>query len=215
LPVLATVNDIHSDGISAKSGVSWYTMGKRIGDYLAKRHPVGGEPARVAWFPGPRTGGWVRFIDAGFRDGINAGAVDLVAVKWGDSGKRIQRNLIQEVLNDTPDIDYIIGSAPTAEAAVSELRIRQLTGSIQILSTYFTHGVFRGIKRGQILAAPTDSPVLQGRLSIDQAVRLLEQQPIIRHAGPRIIMVDQQSAARFDASESLAPAIFSPTFTVD
>jgi protein TorT len=43
-----------------------------------------------------------------------------------------------------------------------------------VLSTYFTPGVYRGIVRGKIMAAPTDSPVLQGRLSVDQAVELLE-----------------------------------------
>eukprot|EP00494_Astrolonche_serrata_P012835 UN12944 len=54
IPVLATVNDIEDIGITAKSGVSWITMGQVAGEYLAERHGAGTEPVTVAWFPGPQ-----------------------------------------------------------------------------------------------------------------------------------------------------------------
>ena len=52
-PIIAAVNDISDPGISAKVGVSWYSMGKRVGDYLADRHPKGSPKVDIAWFPGP------------------------------------------------------------------------------------------------------------------------------------------------------------------
>jgi protein TorT len=95
------------------------------------------------------------------------------------------------------------------------LRERGLTGQIKVLADYFTHGVYRGIKRGRILAAPTDSPVVQGRLAIDQAVRLLEGLPVVRQAGPRIVVLDQASLDGLAVENSLAPASFAPTFVVE
>lgn len=214
-PVVAAVNDIENIGISAKAAVSWYSMGQKVGQYLAQRHPVKGtNEAKVAWFPGPKESGWVKFIDDGFHDGIAGSDVEIVAVKWGDTGKEIQRNLLQEVLEETSDFDYIVGTALTADVAVSELLSRNLRGKIDIVSTYFTHNVFRGIKRGHILAAPTDSPVLQGRLAVDQAVRILEGKLTERHLSPRIVMIDQYNVGQFNTENSLAPASFWPTFEV-
>ena len=212
MPVLATVNDIDDIGITAKSGVSWKTMGRVAGEYLARRHPEGTEPVTVAWFPGPQGAGWVEFIEDGFKRGLKNSAVEVVVTKWGDTGKEIQRTLVQEVLESHPQVDYIVGNALMAEAAISTLRNRQLKNQIQIVSTYFTPAVYRGIRRGRILAAPTDAPVMQGRISIDQAVRVLEGRDLVKHAGPKIEMIDEENWQSFDISESLAPPSFLPTF---
>jgi len=212
MPVLATVNDIDDSGITAKSGVSWITMGRMAGEYLAQKHPAGTGPVTVAWFPGPQGAGWVDFIETGFKRGLKGSAVEIVVTKWGDTGKEIQRTLVQEVLESHPQVDYIVGNALMAEAAISTLRNRKLETQIKVLSTYFTPAVYRGIRRGRILAAPTDAPVLQGRISIDQAVRILEGREVVRHAGPQIQMIDQQNWQDFDVSNSLAPPSFLPTF---
>lgn len=212
MPVLATVNDIEDTGITAKSGVSWATMGRNAGAYLAARHPAGSPPVSVAWFPGPQGAGWVTFIEAGFQQGLANSAVEIVVTKWGDTGKEIQRTLVQEVLESHPQVDYIVGNALMAEAAISTLRNRQLDSDIQIISTYFTPAVYRGIRRGRILAAPTDAPVVQGRLSINQAVRVLEGREYIQHAGPEIRMIDQNNWQKIDIADSLAPPSFLPAF---
>jgi protein TorT len=212
LPVLSTVNDIEDTGISAKSGVSWTTMGQVAGEYLAQKHGAGSEPVTVAWFPGPQGAGWVDFIETGFKRGLKDSAVEIVVTKWGDTGKEIQRTLVQEVLESHPHVDYIVGNALMAEAAISTLRNRKLENQIEVVSTYFTPAVYRGIRRGRILAAPTDAPVMQGRISIDQAVRILEGRDIIKHAGPQIQMIDQDNWQQIDISDSLAPPSFLPTF---
>ncbi|HKY94805.1 MAG TPA: TMAO reductase system periplasmic protein TorT [Kiloniellales bacterium] len=215
IPIVAAVNDIADDGISAKAGVSWTEMGYAIGRYFALRHPAGSQPVKLAWFPGPKGAGWVRFVETGFAEGLKGSAAEIVVTKFGDTGTEIQLILIEEALEEHPEIDYIVGSAVTAEAAVSVLRARGLTEEIAVLADYFTHGVFRGIKRGKILAAPTDSPVMQGRIAIDQAVRLLEGKLVVRHAGPRIIVIDAESIDALALEDSLAPAWFNPVFVVE
>lgn len=212
-PVFATVNDVADPGLSGKVGVPWYDMGYLIGKYLAARHPSGTEPVSIAWFPGPEAAGWVPFVDRGFRDAIRHSSVRIVSTGWGDTDKSLQRNLVQAALERHPDVRYLVGNAMMAEAAVSILRETGLEGRKEIVSTYFTPGVYRGIVRNKILAAPTDAPVLQGRLSIDQAVDMLEGHNYVKHVGPVIKVIDHAALPSMDLEDSISPPTFSPQFT--
>lgn len=212
-PVIAAVNDIDDRGITAKASVPWREMGAAAGRFVADLHPAGSPPVNVAWFPGPAGAGWVAFVEEGFRAELQRSSSQLVATRFGDTGLEQQVLLVEEVLDETTDIDYLIGSGPMAEAAVSILRARGLNGSVGIVSTYLSHSVYRGIKRGRILAAPTDFPVVQGRLSIELAVRALEGRLTTRHAGPRIEIVTPDSIEKIGTEGSLAPASFVPVFS--
>lgn len=212
MPVLATINDIANDGISAKVGVSWYDMGRLIGDYLVARDPAKGPPIPIAWFPGPHDAGWVPFVDRGFRAAIRNSRITIAAVEWGDTDKAVQRNLVQSTLDNHPKVRYLVGNALMAEAAISVLRERGLQNKTAIISTYFTPGVYRGILRGRILAAPSDSPVLQGKLSIDQAVNLLEGRTYIKHLGPAIKVIDADNIQNLNLEDSMPPPTFTPQF---
>jgi len=215
MPVLATVNDISDPGITAKAGVSWTDMGRVSGEFISRRHPAGSPGIKVAWFPGPKGAGWVNFIEKGFREGIRNSSAEVVITKWGDTGKEVQRTLVQEALESNPDVDYIVGNALTAEAAISILRQPGSNQDIKIVSTYLTPAVYRGIRRGRILAAPSDAPVLQGRISINQAVRILEGRPFLKHVGPKIRMISSDNIDKTLIDESLAPPTFSPSFTLE
>lgn len=214
-PVIAAVNDIDDRGITAKASVPWADMGAAAGRFVSDRHPPGSAPATVAWFPGPEGAGWVTFVEAGFRAAMEGSAAQITATRFGDTGLEQQVLLVEEVLDELPTIDYLVGSGPMAEAAVSILRARGLTDQVQIVSTYFSHAVYRGMKRGRILAAPTDFPALQGRLSIEMAVRALEGRLKVTHAGPPILVVTLDSIDSAVIDGSLAPASFVPVFSLD
>jgi protein TorT len=215
IPVVAVVNDISDEGISAKVGVSWVAMGRIAGEFLARQHPVGTPRINVAWFPGPLGAGWVPFVERGFRGAVSESSARIAVTKYGHTGKENQILLIEEALEEYPDIDYIVGSGVTADAAVGVLRARGLTDQIKVLSDYLTHAVYRGLKRGRIVAAPTDFPVIQGRLGIEQAVRVLENKLEIKHVGPTIKLLDTASVNDIGTNGSLAPATFAPTFIVE
>jgi periplasmic protein TorT len=214
-PVIAAVNDIGDSGITAKASVPWTEMGAAAGRFLAGRHPKGSAPVRVAWFPGPEGAGWVTFVEAGFRAALADSSAQIVMTRFGDTGTEEQVLLMEEVLEAMPDVDYLVGSGPMAEAAVPILRARGLEGKVSIVSTYLSHAVFRGVVRGRILAAPTNSPVIQGRLALETAVRALEGSLTIRNAGPPISIVTPDTAGGSVAESSLAPASFVPVFTLD
>lgn len=215
IPVIDVINGMSSPELSAKSLVSFGEMGDKAGAFLAASHPAGGDPVKVAWFPGPAGAGWVEAGNTGFSGAIAKGAINLVETKYGDTGKEAQAKLVEDTLEAHPDLNYIVGTAVTAEAAIPILRSRGLSDKIKIVSYYFTPGVDQGIRRGQILAAPTDSPVIQGRVAIDQAVRILEGQPYEKHVGPALFVVTSDNHGEFDASSTLAPSGFKPVFRVD
>lgn len=214
IPVVDLVNGISSPEISAKSLVSFYTMGQSTGEYLAKKHPAGSPAVKVGWFPGPAGAGWVEAAHKGFMDAIKGSAVVALDPKYGDTGKEAQSKLVEDVLQATPDLSYIAGTAVTAEAAVGILRSRNLDKKIQLLSFYMTPGVYQGIASGRILAAPADSMVIQGRVAIDQAVRLLEGKDLTRHVGPKIFVVDSSNHKTTRFEDILPPTSFKPTFEV-
>jgi protein TorT len=213
-PVIAAVNGIDNSGITAKAGVPWTEMGAAAGRFLAERHPKGSPPVRIAWFPGPQGAGWVTFVEAGFRAALAESSAQIVMTRFGDTGTEEQVLLVEEVLEAMPDVDYLVGSGPMAEAAVPILRARGLEGDIEVVSTYLSHAVYRGVVRGRILAAPTDSPVLQGRLAIEMAVRALEDRLTTRHAGPPVWTVTPETAGDAVIQGSLAPASFVPVFSL-
>lgn len=213
-PVIAAVNDIDDRGITAKASVPWREMGAAAGRFIAGLHPAGSAPVNVAWFPGPEGAGWVRFVEEGFHAELARSSARLVATKFGDTGLEQQVLLVEEVLDAIDDVDYLVGSGPMAEAAVSILRARGLTGDVKIVSTYLSHSVYRGIARGRILAAPTDFPVVQGRLAVEMAVRAIEGELTVVNAGPGIEVVTPASVDAIGSDGSLAPASFAPIFTM-
>lgn len=215
IPVIDVINGISSPELSAKSLVSFGEMGYRAGDYIAKQHPKGSGTVKVAWFPGPPGAGWVVDGNKGFLDAIKDSDIEVVDTKYGDTGKEIQLKLVEDTLEAYPDIDYIVGTSPTTEAAVQLLRSRGLLDEIKVVCYYFTPGVYENIKRGRVVAAPTDSAVIQGRIAIDQAVRILEGKDYLEHVGPQIYVIDSSNIDSFDYDSSLAPPDFRPTFTVN
>jgi periplasmic protein TorT len=215
IPVIDVINGMSSKDISAKSLVSFGEMGAKAGEYLAKLHPRGSGKVKVAWFPGPPGAGWVEAGNKGFVDAVKNSDIEIVDTKYGDTGKEVQLKLVEDVLEANPDIQYIVGTSPTAEASVGLLKDRGLTGKIKVLAYYFTPPVYEGIKNGTILAAPTDSAVIQGRIAIDQVVRILEGKPYEKHVGPALYVIDKTNVNDFDKASSLAPDDFKPTFSVD
>jgi len=214
IPVIDVINGVSSTDISAKSLVSFRTMGFEIGRYLAERHPKGAEAVEVGWFPGPAGAGWVEAAHSGFTEAVRGSAIKVVGPRFGDTGKETQFKLVEDMLQAKPDIRYIAGTAVTAEAAQGLVREKGLQDQVELLSFYMTPGVYSGIQRGFVLAAPADSMVIQGRIAVDQAVRILQGEDHIKHVGPKIFVVDPENIQSVVKGNILPPDGFTPVFKV-
>ncbi len=217
IPVIDIINGISTKDISAKSLVSFEEMGYKAGEYLVSRQrkeQLGN--VKIAWFPGPKGAGWVTSGNKGFLDAISGSKIEVVETKYGDTGKAVQSDLVNEVLDRySEDLDYIVGTGVTAEVAVKILRNRKLNKRIQIISYYLTPNVYRDIFRGKIMASTTDSPVIQGRIAVDQLIRILENKPYSKYVSPIINVLNRDNINEFDRKSMLAPSGFKTTYTVN
>jgi len=216
IPVLDLINGISSPHIAARAAVSFWDMGFQAGSYLRRLQENSGQPLKLAWFPGPDGAGWVKAGDAGLRSAIEGGAIEILDSRYGDTGSAAQAKLIEAALSRyADDLDCIAGTAVTAEVAVKILRRRGLADRIKILSYYYGPGVHRGIRRGDITAAPSDLTVLQARIAVDVMVRILEKRDYYKHVAPRVTVVDSENIRSWDTSTTLAPRGFRPIFSIN
>jgi protein TorT len=216
IPVLDLINGMSSPHIAARAAVSFWDMGYQAGSYLQRLQSKNGKPMKLAWFPGPEGAGWVAAGDAGLRKAIAGSAIEILDSRYGDTGSAAQAKLIEAALNQyADDLDCIVGTAVSAEAAVKILRKRGLADRIKILSYYYGPGVHRGIRRGDITAAPSDLTVLQARIAVDVMVRILEKREYYKHVAPRVMVVDRDNIRSWDTSTTLAPRGFRPIFSIN
>jgi protein TorT len=216
IPVLDLINGMSSPHIAARAAVSFWDMGYQAGSYLRRLQENRGQPLKIAWFPGPEGAGWVAAGDAGLRKAIEGGTIEILDLRYGDTGSAAQAKLIEAVLDRyADDLNCIVGTAVTAEAAVKILRRRGLADRIKILSYYFSPGVHRSIRRGDITAAPSDLTVLQARIAVDVMVRILEKRHYYKHVAPRVTVVDRDNIRTWDTSTTLAPRGFRTIFSIN
>ncbi|MBF0287075.1 MAG: TMAO reductase system periplasmic protein TorT [SAR324 cluster bacterium] len=212
-PVIDLINSISAKGITARAAGTYWENGNQAGKYLKK--VTSGNPAKVLWFPGPKGPAWSKASDQGFRKALLESDIEIMETGWGDTGHAKQAALIEAALSRHPDVNYVVGTAVSAEAAVHVLRKRGLAKKIKVMSYYYSPGVHRGIRRGHIMASPTDKQGLQARLAMDIIVRALEGKPYLKHVGSKVEIVNQQNLRNFDETSSIPPRGFRPVFSVD
>ena len=64
------------------------------------------------------------------------------------------------------------------------------------------------------MAFATQYPVGEGRIAVDQAVRILEKKPYMKLAQPIPAIIDKGTMKSIDMSVVLAPKSWSPVYSV-
>jgi len=216
IPVLDLINGNSSPRLAARVAVSYHDTGYAAGAYLLKYQQKLGKPLSVGWFPGPDGAGWAAAGDVGFREALAGSAIRILASRKGDTGSAAQKQLVTSALKNFPgQLDIIVGTTVTAEVSIGILRKMGLKKKIGVLAYYYSPGVHRGIRRGDIMAAPSDHQVLQARLAIDTLVRIIEKKTYDKHIAPRVTVVDRSNIRKWDSSTTLAPRGFRPVFSIN
>jgi len=221
IPVIDLVNGMSSPDITAKSSYSHKDMGYLVGDFIAKsaksnqKNTNKNNAVNVAWLPGPKGAGWVDYSNDGFEVAVKENPnINVLTVKYGDTGKAVQKKLLKNTLNADLQLDFIAGTAVTAEVAIAMLRKRKLADKIKLVTQYFTPRVYTGIIRGEVSAAVSLSSVLQGRIAMDQIVRILEGKDYYKHVGVLLNVIHQGNVKAFDRASTLAPNGFRTVYSV-
>ncbi|MVT66088.1 TMAO reductase system periplasmic protein TorT [Bradyrhizobium pachyrhizi] len=213
IPVIAVTNSFISPDLAAGVFVDLKSMASASANaLLAGLKP--GEAANVVTFPGPAGSGWAETMNKDFETvaGQNSN-VKTLASKFGDTGVAVQLQLVQDALQAYPSMNYIWGTAPTAEAAIGALT-EAGRSDVKIISSYENQAMLDALKRGDIRAFTTQYPVIEGRVAIDEAVRILDKKPFLRLVQPIPGVIDKASMDKMDMSTVLAPASWSPVYTV-
>jgi periplasmic protein TorT len=213
IPVIDFVNGISSPDVSAHALVDFTDMGRTTGEYM--RELIGDEEATVAFFPGPQGAGWTDVALAGFEESIEGTNIEIVDVKWGDTGRDIQLSLIEDTLQAHEDIDYIVGNAQAAVSAVQAVAEAGRENDTQIYAFHQNPPVYDLVETAEISGSANDHTVVQARMAVDMAIRLLEGQELeTNRAGPVITMMTPDNLDTFVWASTFAPTDFQPVFTV-
>ena len=165
-------------------------------------------------FPGPAGSGWAEQFNDGFKKAIKSdSSMKLLGEKFGDSGVAVQLGLIQNALQAYPEMNVIWGCAPAAEAAIGAVRQAGRKDTL-IISSYENQAMLDALNKSEILAFATQYPVLEGRVAIDTAVRILEHKPYIKYSLTIPSIVDKADLSKIDMSLVLAPADFKAEYSV-
>ena len=211
-PVISTVNPLPKAPAAARMFVDFTLMGKQTGTFLVDH--MKGQSAKVVNFPGPAGSGWAEQFNDGFKDAISsANNMQLLGVKFGDSGVAVQLGLIQNALQAYPDMNVVWGCAPAAEAAIGAVR-QAGRSNVDIISSYENQAMLDALNKNEILAFATQYPVLEGRVAIDTAVRILEHKPYMEYVQPIPSIIDKADLDKINMSLVLAPADFKAEYSV-
>lgn len=219
IPVVEVINDIQAQAIRGKALVSFYDMGFHAGEFLMQ--DAKGKPeVNVVFFPGPAGSGWAPDTLDGFQEAIKKfpGKINILAVKWGDTGKDVQLKLVEDALQTFPKIDYLVGCAVMADAAVGPVAETGRKGT-KIVSTYIIPPLYEKIKKGEVAAAPSDMTVTQGQMAVDLIVRILNgEKPgkeIPFRSGPQIPTITKANIDKYPYALLFGPESFRPEFKVE
>jgi protein TorT len=209
VPVFGLVNELHAPELVGAIGVDWQDMGESLARFLAERHPQESEPKTAVLISGPAESGWAPPLELGIRTALDNSSLRIVRVFGADTGLRQQLAMVEEALAEVPDMDYLIGSAPAVEAAIGMLASQDRATRPQLVSTYISHTVKRGLLNGQVLAVPFDDPMRQGEMMIDAVEGLVPLNALPSFTGPDILLLTQDNTSADQVQ--LSPSNYFPT----
>jgi protein TorT len=214
IPVINIIPRIASDAnLAGRATLDYYQVGLASAQYL--KESVGNAAVKVALFPGPAGAEWASRTVDGFKTGIKGTKIELVTAKYGNTDKNTQYNLIADTLSAVPNLDWIIGNAVAADAAVGAVKAAGRQGKVKIGSTYQTGPVKAEIQEGTVQWALSDNVVWMGSIGIDMAVKALEgtlEQGIEIWPVPR--KLTKENAQSEASAAGFAPEGYKPVFSV-
>lgn len=206
VPVVDLVNGIDSDYVSARSLVSFADMAATTAVYVVNRQHNSDSALKIGWLPGPAEAKWVQDAEFGLQSALQGKPIQLQHGGYGATESFVQANLVQNFFRfNNKDVDVVIANAVAAELAVKYLRKYRADNKTPVVAFYSNAEVLRLLKDGELLAAATDSPVIQSRIAVDLAVRILQKQPYAKVVSPQIEMLDQSNLTQFDLGRILPP----------
>lgn len=214
-PIIALVNQLNSPRVHTRIGVSWYEMGLNAGSFI-RQHST--QSAKIALFAGPNKQGGSAFVEQGVTQALKNSKIQITSHHYADNNRDLYRDEFENLLSKSTSPDYILGSAVALEAGIGALTKKAKqddndnSPQIQLISSYLSPAVLRGILRHRILFSNDDSVVTQGKLAIDITVKELQGMAPFGDIGPIIKSQYLGHISPDYMHTSFAPADFHPIY---
>ena len=213
IPQIMLINPVADAPVTAKVSVDYPTLGKLAGDYVLETNPS--KEMTVAAFPGPQGSGWAEAFYQGFEEALAGSAATIADTKWGDTGVAVQLRLVEDALQTDPGISLIWGAPPAIEAAVGAVLDAGLEDQVELVSSYENQAMLDLLKTGDVKAFPTLAPVLEARIAVDTAIRVLEEKEFSEDVMILPEMLTMENIDSTNLDNIFAPADWQPVYTVD
>ncbi len=200
-PVIDLINGIDSPDISAHSVVSFADMARLSLEFIRRQKP---EPGQIGWLPGPRGAGWVQDAEQAVEQLQQRHQLQWFHGGYGPPDAFHQTSLARDLIEQQPQLNWVLANA-VAIRALAQLQVRAKGPVPQLVAYYSNPDVVELLREGRIAAAATDSPVLQARIAVDLAIRLLQQQQVPARVGPSIQILTPDNLSQYNLQQLLPP----------
>lgn len=206
VPVIAVGYPVKSVLINANVIPQASESGKLLADYLNRQtEHKAVEKLKVGLFPGPENSLFAQQYQQGFLAQYQKEKITLLGTHYTRHEYEEVQQALSRFLNQNLDLDVLVTSGYVAEIASDLLKRMSLEDEVVLLSLNLTAQVYREMKRGTVSGAITSSPVLQGKLAIDIAVKLLEKKLHYHEVTPKLKILTRDTLDDFDHIDDFAP----------
>jgi protein TorT len=209
---VGVINPLQSDLVDAKIFANYDDAAEAGARYVVEQ--AAGKPLKMVHFPGPQGSGWAEASTLGVERALAGSGIELLEAKYGDTGKSEQLRLLEDALQAYDEVDVIFGTAVTAEVAEQALEMAGLQDAV-VAAYYSNEGIVDLIRSGGVTAAVTESPVMEARIAVDLAVRILEGKEHYSHLFPAMTVITAANIDTLDMSRTFAPADWTPVYSVE
>ncbi len=200
-PVIDLINGIDSPDVSAHSAVSFAEMARLSLQFILQNN---GSGSRIGWLPGPRGAGWVQDAESAALKLKQQHKLQWFPGGYGPPDAFHQTSLGRALIEQQPQLEWVLANA-VAIRALAQLQARSKGSVPQLVAYYSNPDVVDLLREGRIAAAATDSPVLQARIAVDLAIRLLQKQRVPKHIGPKIQILTPDNLSQYNLQQLLPP----------
>lgn len=160
-----------------------YTMGRMVAEWIVK--DAGGKPVNVVMLSGPAGATWTTDRSRGSHDVLkNHPNIKILAERWADEDRSIQTQIMENLLQTFPKIDYVIGVAfPDMAGAADAIRASGREGKIKIAGSSLDRAIVPYMREGRVHYAIAKHMIDSGRAIVRMAVHILNGEK----KGPRLI----------------------------
>jgi periplasmic protein TorT len=202
IPVILNGQHLSTHDYSALSCQDLYDLGVTNGQWLLKK--TGGK-AKIAFIPGPSGISWTELWYQGVLYALkDAPGIKVAATRWCPPSVTEGQSITENLLQTFPDLDYILTSDLMSIGACNAIEARK--SKTKVVMDFGMEANLPYIKRGTIAMCIAGSPVMDGLIALDLAVRVLNNEkdrPWIVNSDP--VIITPENVDKIDRSVLWAP----------